>query len=105
MKINLTVELTEQEQEQIRLIIETAVKNQLQALIGQLPTKEEKYLTISQVARLTQFERATVYKWINSGKLSTCTIGNKKRVTESALNQFMQSPEYCIKPKTIKNHA
>jgi len=87
-------------------VVDIKLKEHECRLLQLLPVKEEKYYTVSQVAILTKFERATVYKWINAKKLQVVEVGKNKRIKESDLKTFMDTPAYLIKIKrnlTVKN--
>ncbi len=80
-------------------IIEKIVEDKLNEfegrLIKKLPERKENYLTITEVAALTNVTRPTIYKWIEQGLLRDC----KKGIKESDINRFMSSPQYEIKQK------
>ncbi len=79
--------------------VESTIELKLRELVKGLPAKEDKLLTVAEVSRKTNFQRATVYKWIDYGKLKSVDFCNKKRIRESDLNSFMDSPDYIIKVK------
>lgn len=100
MKLTIDLhEMMEHMEQKFSNIIEKKLNEFEKRLATIIPANEEKYYTITEVANITKFERATVYKWINSKKLTVCEIGTKKRVKESDLNVFMTSPAYTLKIK------
>lgn len=100
MKLTIDLhEMMEQMEQKFSIIIEKKLNEFEKRLAAMLPASEAKYHTISEVAKITKFERATVYKWINSKKLPVCEIGTKRRVKDSDLTLFLKSPAYELKIK------
>lgn len=52
---------------------------------------EEKYHTVKEIANRFRVSRQAVYDWIESGQLRAIKLGSRVRVSESALNDFVQS--------------
>lgn len=51
--------------------------------------KEEKYYSIEEVAAMLKVVYLTVYRWIQTGKLTAYKAGKQYRIKESDLNIFM----------------
>lgn len=51
---------------------------------------DEKYYTVKEIAQRFQVSRQAVYDWIKEGKLRAIQIGERVRVPESALNDFVR---------------
>ncbi|HVE76595.1 MAG TPA: helix-turn-helix domain-containing protein [Actinomycetota bacterium] len=51
-------------------------------------TKSE-FLTVSEVARLMRVSNMTVYRLIRSGSLRAVQVGNRYRVRESDVHQYL----------------
>lgn len=51
----------------------------------------EKMYTPEQVAEMLQVSIYSVRKWYASGKLDALKVGRRIRITESALERFVQS--------------
>lgn len=49
--------------------------------------------TVNDVAERLQLSRATVYKHIESGKLQTLRVGQKRRVSPAQLARFIEDLE------------
>lgn len=60
--------------------------------------KEEKYYSIEEVAAMLKVVYLTVYRWIQTGKLTAYKAGKQYRIKESDLNIFMtlRSPKQTI---------
>lgn len=54
--------------------------------------KEELY-TPQEVAEKLKVPRKTVYAWLQQGKLKGVKAGDLWRVTQSALDKFLESPD------------
>ena len=55
--------------------------------------EEPKLYTVAQVAQMLGVSGMTVYRLVNSGKLSAARFGNSMRITRRALFEFLeQSP-------------
>lgn len=50
----------------------------------------EKFYTIDQVAQLFSVTRVTVYDWMKTGRLAYVQVGGRRRVTQSAIDAFIQ---------------
>lgn len=53
--------------------------------------KEEKYLTIQEVADRLRTDYETVRRWINEGRIHSIRPGRKILIAESALESFERS--------------
>jgi excisionase family DNA binding protein len=51
---------------------------------------DERYYTIDQVAERFGVTRAGVYKWMKSGQLRYVVVGAHRRITESAIREFVK---------------
>lgn len=49
-----------------------------------------KIYTIKEIAEILQVTERTVYTWARSGKLKAIKIGKSWRVTQEALDEFLQ---------------
>ena len=55
--------------------------------------KNKQYInvyTLAEVEEMLEVTRRTLYNWINDGKLKAVKAGNRWRVTEEALQEFLQ---------------
>ena len=71
------------------------------ALCGEMYTPEKKgermarekqgfeFLTVSEVAQLMRVSNMTVYRLIKSGSLKAVQVGNRYRVKESDVHQYL----------------
>ena len=50
----------------------------------------EQLYTIEEVAHLLKVSRKTLYAWMNTGRLAFVVVGDRRRITESALNSFIR---------------
>ena len=55
-----------------------------------MPKKEIIVYTLTELTESLGISRRTVYNWIKSGKLKAIKVGQQWRVTEDALNDFLQ---------------
>jgi len=51
---------------------------------------EEKYLSTSDIAKKYNFTSSAVTKWIREGKLEAVRIGSRWRISENALQKFIE---------------
>jgi excisionase family DNA binding protein len=51
---------------------------------------DEKYYTVKEIADRFHVSRQAVYDWIRDGKLRAVRLGERVRVPESALNDFVR---------------
>ena len=51
---------------------------------------DEEYYTIEEVAERLKVTRAAVYKWMRSGRLPYVLVGDRRRITSSALKAFIR---------------
>ena len=54
---------------------------------------QEQYYTIDEVAKLLKVAYLTVYRWIQSGKLTAYMAGKQYRVKKEDLDRFITSYE------------
>lgn len=54
----------------------------------------EKIYTIPQLEENLQTTKVTLYNYIKSGKLKAFKVGNTWRVTETALQEFINASTY-----------
>jgi excisionase family DNA binding protein len=63
-----------------------------------MPTQErsimgEKLFTVKEVAEHFKVSRQAVYDWITDGRLRAVKVGNRTRIPESAINEFVRPIE------------
>jgi len=51
---------------------------------------EEQYFSIDEVAKMLKVAYLTVYRWIQSGKLSAYKAGKQYRISKTDLTLFMK---------------
>jgi len=51
---------------------------------------EEQYYSIEEVAKMLKVVYLTVYRWIQSGKLTAYKAGKQYRIKEKDLNRFIK---------------
>lgn len=51
---------------------------------------EEKYYTVTEIAKKYAVSNTAVTKWIREGKLKAVRLGNVWRIPESALKEFLK---------------
>ncbi|MBU0569463.1 helix-turn-helix domain-containing protein [Patescibacteria group bacterium] len=51
---------------------------------------EEKYYTIQEIADTLKVVYLTVYRWIQSDKLTACKAGKQYRVKKTDLDKFIE---------------
>jgi len=56
--------------------------------------KNEQYYTIEEVAKMLKVVYLTVYRWIQSGKLSAYKTGKQYRIKEKDFNNFIKKNKY-----------
>ena len=52
---------------------------------------DEQYYTIEEVAKMLKVAYLTVYRWIQSGKLSSNKAGKQYRIKKEDLDRFVTS--------------
>lgn len=65
----------------------------------------DKYYTINEIAELFGVTRPTVYEWMNTGRLEYVVIGARRRVTQRALDAFVESGSQSAREAIEKNEA
>ena len=58
-------------------------------MTGSLPGG--KFLTVAEVAAIVRLSKMSVYRLIHSGQLEAVQFGRSFRVTEKALNTYLES--------------
>jgi len=58
-------------------------------LAGSLPGG--RFLTVAEVASIVRLSKMSVYRLIHSGQLEAVQFGRSFRVTEKALNSYLES--------------
>jgi excisionase family DNA binding protein len=53
----------------------------------------EQYYTVREVAERFKVSRQSVYDWIREGRLRAVKLGNRTRIPESALEEFVRRVE------------
>ena len=63
---------------------------------------DEEYYTPEEVAQHFKVKKPTVYKWMREGKLAYVIIGSDRRITGTALREFVKPgrPEEVIGQET-----
>ena len=51
---------------------------------------DERYLTVPEVAERLNVSRHSIYRWVKDGYLSAYRLGHELRITESALQRFLE---------------
>ncbi|NOK59148.1 MAG: hypothetical protein GFH27_549283n391 [Chloroflexi bacterium AL-W] len=51
---------------------------------------EEKYFTINEVSDMFKVTRKAVYDWMEKGWLEYVIVGTHRRITQSAIDAFVQ---------------
>jgi excisionase family DNA binding protein len=51
---------------------------------------DEEYFTVDEVAERLRVSRATVYNWMRSKALPYVVVGDKRRITGSAIRAFVR---------------
>jgi excisionase family DNA binding protein len=51
--------------------------------------KMKQTLTVSEVARMLQMSKTSIYKYAEAGKLPSVKIGSNLRFTDDQINQFI----------------
>lgn len=52
---------------------------------------EETFYTIPEAAAKLRVTRAAIYKWMKEGRLRYVIVGSERRVTGSAIDEFVRS--------------
>jgi putative molybdopterin biosynthesis protein len=56
-----------------------------------MPTVEEAYFTVEEVAERLKVSHMTVYRWIKAGKLGAYKLGGEFRITERDIERFLEA--------------
>jgi excisionase family DNA binding protein len=54
-------------------------------------TVDERFMTVPQLAEKLGVSRHTIYKWIRDKHLSAYKLSHELRISESDLNDFLES--------------
>ena len=54
----------------------------------------EQYYTIEEVAKMLKVVYLTVYRWIQSGKLTAYKTGKQYRIKQEDFNKFIKDNKY-----------
>ncbi len=61
----------------------------------------EDYYTIEEVAQKLRVNRVTIYRWMQSGALRYVMAGERRRIPQSALDEFLREG----RPEDVKEDA
>ncbi len=50
----------------------------------------EEFYTVDEVAKALKVTRQTVYEWMRSGRLEYVIVGERRRISQSALQAFIK---------------
>ncbi len=50
----------------------------------------EQLYTIEEVSKLLKVSRKTLYEWMNAGRLPFVLVGDRRRITQSAVSSFIR---------------
>ncbi len=56
-----------------------------------MPTVEETYYTLPEIAEKLKVSRRTVYRWVQAGELPAYKLGGEFRITERDLEKFLEA--------------
>jgi excisionase family DNA binding protein len=62
-----------------------------------MPTVEEDYYTVEEVARRLRVSNMTVYRWIKAGKLGAYKVGGEFRIAEGDIERFLEGSRFRAK--------
>ncbi len=54
---------------------------------------QEEYFTVAEIAERFKVSRQAVYDWIKEGKLKAIKVGNRTRISRSAIEDFIRPVE------------
>ena len=60
-----------------------------------------KVYSMYEICEILNVSRKTITKYITSGELKAIRLGNKIRVTETALEEFLESKSIEVKKRPI----
>jgi excisionase family DNA binding protein len=52
---------------------------------------EKAFYTINEAAELLGVTRKTIYQWMDSGRLAFVVVGERRRITQDAMQAFIQA--------------
>lgn len=55
---------------------------------------DETYFTVEEVAERFKVSHMTVYRWIKAGELDAYKIGGEFRITEAAIERFLEAHRF-----------
>ena len=61
----------------------------------------EQFYTVDEVAKALKVTRQSVYRWMQSGQLRYVMVGDRRRISQSALNAFIREG----KPEDVQEDA
>ncbi len=53
--------------------------------------REEKLYTVNEAAARLNVHRATIYEWMRTGKLRFVIVGQRRRIPQSAIDEFIKA--------------
>ncbi len=63
---------------------------------------DEEYYTVAEVAERFKVTKAAVYKWMRQGDLPFVIVGKERRITGSALREFVKPGVVSEEPEENK---
>jgi putative molybdopterin biosynthesis protein len=58
-------------------------------MLNMTNVQDDRYYSIEEVAKMLKVVYLTVYRWIQTGKLTAYKAGKQYRIKQSDLNSFM----------------
>jgi excisionase family DNA binding protein len=55
-----------------------------------MPSTEDEFLTVAEVAQTLRLSQATIRKWLDDGRLPHVRIGRRVRIVRADLDRFME---------------
>jgi excisionase family DNA binding protein len=65
--------------------------------VNKMPTVEETYFTVEEVAERLKVSHMTIYRWIKAGDLGAYKIGGEFRITERDIQRFLETRRFRAK--------
>lgn len=63
-----------------------------------------RFYTINEIAEMFGVTRTAVYDWMNAGRLDYFVVGSRRRITQEALDAFIQSGTQAKKQETTEKN-